>query len=66
MMTGQPDETGEDRNILTELAEKFIQWLVVSTEKARADLKFNDYIYGSIADMSPDTDYSDDFKEDKS
>ena len=66
MMTDQPDETGEDRNILTELAEKFIQWLVVSTEKARADLKFNDYIYGSIADMSPDTDYSDDFKEDKS
>jgi hypothetical protein len=66
MMTDQPDETGEDRNILTELAEKFIQWLVVSTEKARADLKFNDYIYGSIADMSPDTDYSDEFKEDKS
>ncbi|MEE2759637.1 MAG: hypothetical protein VYA86_06645 [Candidatus Thermoplasmatota archaeon] len=66
MMTEQPDETGDNTNIFTELAEKFIQWLVVSTEKARADLKFNDYIYGSIADMSPDTDYSDDFKEDKS
>ncbi len=65
-MTEQPDETGDNTNIFTELAEKFIQWLVVSTEKARADLKFNDYIYGSIADMSPDTDYSDDFKEDKS
>ena len=65
-MTEQPDETGDNPNIFTELAEKFIQWLVVSTEKARADLKFNDYIYGSIADMSPDTDYSDDFKEDKS
>ena len=66
MMTEQPDETGDNTNIFTELAEKFIQWLVVSTEKARADLKFNDYIYGSIADMSPDTDYSDEFKEDQS
>ena len=65
-MTEQPDETGDNTNIFTELAEKFIQWLVVSTEKARADLKFNDYIYGTIADMSPDSDYSDEFKEDQS
>ena len=65
MSKGTGDEDSE-YNILTELAEKFIQWLTISTEKARADLKFNDYIYGCIVDMRSDTDFSDDFKEDQS
>ena len=65
MSKGTDDEDSE-YNILTELAEKFIQWLTISTEKARADLKFNDYIYVCIVDMRSDTDFSDDFKEDQS
>ena len=66
MMSKNADDENGQYNILTDIALKLIKWLEISTEKARVDLKFNDYIYGSIADMSPDTDYSDDFKEDQS
>jgi hypothetical protein len=66
MMPKNSDDEDRQYNILTDLALKLIKWLEISTEKARADLKFNDYIYGTIADMRSDTDYSDDFKEDQS